>query len=224
MSKTTASAAGEAMPATGLTQSRRSLLTALATAPLLGVVAAPATAKPETSPLPATSQTDAAMFKLRDKLANVRQQLEAIMDPHTEAELAMQARSLPQPQPTKPVGYDEWNKEWLELLKSHYKREPRLSDEEKGKDERAMKAWKARESRWRQKTGLRQVEAEMSRLHDEEDAITDAMIELPALSVAALKAKLTALQDDCDYPKLNDAILRDLTQMAGLPHLRISEF
>jgi hypothetical protein len=48
------------------------------------------------------------------------------------------------------------------------------------------------------------------------------MINLPALSVAALKAKLTALQDDCDYPKLNDAILRDLT-MVGLPLLRISE-
>ena len=34
MSKVTAPAAGEAMPATGLTQSRRGLLTALAAAPL----------------------------------------------------------------------------------------------------------------------------------------------------------------------------------------------
>ena len=41
------------------------------------------------------------------------------------------------------------------------------------------------------------------------------MIELPALSVAALKAKLSALQDDCDYPELNDAILRDLTHMTN---------
>jgi hypothetical protein len=205
-------ATGEAMPATGLTQSRRGLLTALAAAPLLGVVAVPATAKPVTS-LPATSQTDAAMFKLRDKLADVRQQIEAIMDPHTEAELAMAAHHLPQPEP---VGYDEWNKEWLELLKSHWKRELRLSNEEKRKDEAAMKAWKARESRWRRKTGLRQVEAEMLRLYDEEHAIRDAMIDLPALSVAALQAKLTALLDECEEPELNDAIRRDLTQMINV--------
>ena len=212
MSKITASAAGEAIPATGLTQSRRGLLTALATAPLLGVVAMPATAKPATSALPATSDADAAMFKLRDKLADVRQQIEAIMDPHTEAELAMQARRLPQPQFTKPAGYDEWN----DQLNEHFKRAPRLSDEEKRKDEAAMKAWKARESRWRRKTGLRQAEAEMLRLYDEEHAIRDAMIDLPALSVAALQAKLTALRDECEEPELNDAIRRDLTQMINV--------
>ena len=39
----------------------------------------------------------------------------------------------------------------------------------------------------------------MLRLLDEEHAITDAMIDLPALSVAALKAQLSALQDDCEY-------------------------
>ena len=42
MSKVTASAAGGAMPATGLTQSRRGLLTALAAAPLISAVALPA--------------------------------------------------------------------------------------------------------------------------------------------------------------------------------------
>ena len=132
------------------------------------------------------------MFKLRDKLLDVRERIEAIMDPHTEAESAMAARSLPQPQSTKPAGYDEWG----DQLNEHFKRAPRLSDEEKRKDEAAMKAWKARESRWRRKTGLRQAEAEMSRLYDEETAIRDAMIDLPALSVAALKAKLTALRDE----------------------------
>jgi hypothetical protein len=53
-----------------------------------------------------------------------------------------------------------------------------------------MKAWQARESRWRRKTGLRQVEAEMSRLYNEQDAIRDEMAELPALSLAALIGKV----------------------------------
>ena len=221
MSKVTASAAGGAMPATGLTQSRRGLLTALAAAPLIGAAAAlPAVAKP-TLALPATSETDAAMFKLRNKLLDARERIEAIMDRHTGAELAMDARSLPQPERTKPAGYDEWSdqlnehfkREWNDKLNEHFKREPRLSDEEKRKDEAAMKAWKARESRWQRKTGLDLLEAEMSRLYDEEHAIRDEMIDLPALSVAALKAKLTAQRDECEEPELNEAIVRDLVEM-----------
>ena len=58
-------------------------------------------------------------------------------------------------------------------------------------------------------------EAEISRLYAEEDAIRDEMTELPAFSLAALKAKLAALQDDCEHPELNDAILRDLTLMTN---------
>ena len=161
------------------------------------------------------------MFKLRNKLLDVRERIEAIMDPHTEAELAMAARSLPQPQSTKPGGYDEWSdqlnerfkREWNDKLNEHFKREPRLSDEEKRKDEAAMKAWKARESRWQRKTGLGQLEAQMSRLDHEEHAIRDEMIDLPALSVAALKAKLTAQRDECEEPELNEAIVRDLVEM-----------
>ena len=41
------------------------------------------------------------------------------------------------------------------------------------------------------------------------------MTELPARSLVALKTKLSALQDDCEHPELNDAILRDLTHMTN---------
>ena len=200
------------------TTSRRTLIAALAVAPIAGAVALPALAKPESAfpAIPATSEADAAMFVLRDKLADVRERIEAMMPLQTEAETALFAEDgPPKPQPTKPAGYDEWNQELLELLKSHWKREPRLSLEEKRKDEAAMRVWEARQSRLRRKTGVSQVEAEISRLIDEEDAIRAEMTELAALSVAGLKAKLSALLCDCDYPELNEAIIRDVINMTN---------
>ena len=188
--KSTASAAGGAVPAASPT-SRRALLGALAASPLVGALALPALAEAAaeipTGAIAAAPHPDAAMFVLRDRLAEAYERVLAALDRRAIAEDAMAPHTIPRPGPPaielRP-GYEEWGRRMREAADQY----PRLSDEEDRQYEAALKRWEARKRRWKRKTGLRQAEAEVDRLWAEYHGIADEMQSLPAHTLAGLKA------------------------------------
>lgn len=196
MSKLTAYAAGGATPAPGLMQSRRGLLTTLAASPLIGAIGAvalPAMAKPAIA-LPTTSEADATVFALRDKLAAIRQRKDAIMpslDQASEAWETGHAGLPPRPEPTpEAAGMKEWEEVWGPKLREIVGKIPKPSEQEKRNHRAAEKAWLAKWRRLGRKTGYNQLSNDFEMLEQQEVEIINEMTDLPALSLAGLSAKI----------------------------------
>lgn len=210
MSKTTAPAAGGAMPAPAST-SRRRFLGALAASPMIGAAALPALADAGPSPGP---HPDAAMFGLRDKLSVVRLRISEALDRHGAAERAFAARNLPpRPRPPAMPPEDEAAMKRLcdeikQLLGRAHLREAEAEYQAR------LKVWERQQKRWERKFGVPQADKELGKLWAEYGEITGSMCALPALSLAGLKAKITAWEDSDEQPDLAQSIVEDLRRGA----------
>jgi hypothetical protein len=216
MSNTTAQAASGALPASGHT-SRRSLLSALAAAPL-ALPAVAATALPAVAAIPAIAGAapavaDATILALAAKLADANGRLKPVLDRVAVAEKAFAARGLPARPERYALPETPEQAAAAERLRAAGQAFFKLiPGDESERFRREMRSWRRRESYWRRKTGLAEALAAQSRALDEMERLRSELVDTPAGTIEGLKAKARAWDGD-DY-EFAEAIVRELREFA----------